>query len=182
MDTFIPPRKMVANPGFLRQRENSLERIPGEKIDPPVLNIIQNLSRLPYCFSIQSCCGHFIYGDRDLLNTTPLPELTPSEKIEYRVGFMALCLEESPRGKNLYDELSLVPLMDEDYIQFGSAEWFWDLQVNSYVLQVAPERFRNKDKMFVSYPEALHIEQVRNRFLEKMEELLANRALFRITD
>jgi hypothetical protein len=182
MDTFIPPKTMVADPGFYIRRDKLINNIPEDKIDPPVVSIIKGISKLPYAFSLQSCCGHFIYGGKDLLNTDPLPSLPPQEKIIYRTAFIAVCLEDSPQGRSLYDELNLIPQMDEDYIQFGSAEWFWDLQVNSYILQVAPERFRDKDKMYICYPEALHVEQVRNRFLERLEELLINRTIFKVPE
>jgi hypothetical protein len=182
METFIPARPFVPNPGFRHQREIALEKIPGAKIDPPVQNLINHISQLPYCFSLQSCCGHFIYEDKDLLNTDPLPELHPEVKVGFRIGYVALCIDDTPEGRKLYDDLKLQHEMDPDYIQFGSAEWFWNLQVNSYILQVCPERFMNEDKMLVSYPEALHIENVRNRCLENLEELFVNRTLSGIPD
>jgi hypothetical protein len=177
METFIPAKQFVVDSGFIRNRQNLIEDLSVAKIDPPISGVINLIKKIPYCFSIQSCYGHFIYAGKDLLNTDPLPELPPAVKVDYRIAFMALAIEDSSQGRELYDELCLVPQMDGDYIQFGCAEWFWNLYKNSYILQVCPERFRTKDSASVSYPEALHIEKVRNLFVEKLEELFKRRTL-----
>ena len=61
-----------------------------------------------------------------------------------------------------------LPLIDSDYVQFGSADWFWSNQVNSYVLQVEPDRYKHQDTVLLPYKEALFIEKIRNAFFDKM--------------
>ena len=70
------------------------------------------------------------------------------------------------------EALSNIKLADPENIQFCSAEWFWKRQVNSYALQVQPDRFKDKDRAFLDYKEALHIEKVRNTFFVQLQELL----------
>jgi hypothetical protein len=172
MNTFTALKPFTINTGFSRQREVSHYNFSKVQIDPPVNNLLYMIKKLPYCYSIQSCCGHFVYGNKDLINTDKLPELPPDERIEYRIAYLAFCIEDSREGKIFFNELKKIPELDEDYIQFGCAEWFWNMQPNSYILQVEPERFSDMDKILVSYPEAVHIELVRNKFIEYLEELL----------
>jgi hypothetical protein len=65
--------------------------------------------------------------------------------------------------------------IDPEYVQFGCAEWFWERQVNSYVLQVEPERYKMRDKVGVSFQEALHIERVRDRFFHELRKMVHER-------
>jgi hypothetical protein len=62
--------------------------------------------------------------------------------------------------------------VDPQYIQFGSADWFWERQLNSYALQVEPEEHMTLDKCRIDYLEALHVEQVRNRLFDELTRLL----------
>jgi hypothetical protein len=95
--------------------------------------------------------------------------------VEYRIAYIALCIEESSSGKALFDDFRGIPETEPDYIQFGCAEWFWKRQVNSYALQVEPRRYMTKDKVRVGYKEALDIERVRNRFFDQLNKLLQAR-------
>jgi len=56
-------------------------------------------------------------------------------------------------------------------VQFCCADWFWKRQVNSYALQVEPERYKTKDKITINFQEALHIENVRNEFFRRIEKI-----------
>lgn len=71
---------------------------------------------------------------RLILAALPLSD-TVSE-VEYRIAYLALCIENSAPGRMLYDSLQAIPAINPQNIQFGSAHWFWERQVNSYVLQV----------------------------------------------
>jgi len=62
-----------------------------------------------------------------------------------------------------------------DNTQFCCAEWFWERQVNSYALQVEPDRFKAQDTAIVGYEEALTLEKRRNEFFIQLKELLDNR-------
>lgn len=53
-----------------------------------------------------------------------------------------------------------------------SAGWFWRRQVNSYALQVEPDRFKHKDIAILGYKEALYFESVRNKFINKLVKLV----------
>jgi len=68
----------------------------------------------------------------------------------------------------------MLPQIDCKYIQFGCADWFWERQINSYTLQVEPERYSTKDRVFIDYKEALYIENIRNKFFKKMEDIIHN--------
>ena len=65
-----------------------------------------------------------------------------------------------------------ITLIDPENIQFCCADWFWKKQVNSYVLQVEPDRFKHEDRAILDFKEALKIEKVRNKFFIHLENLL----------
>ena len=91
--------------------------------------------------------------------------------VTYRIAYVALCIENSSEGKELLEKLRTIPTADSEYVQFGSAEWFWAKQVNSYVLQVEPERFKHEDQATIGYKEALHIQEVRDNFFSDLRKL-----------
>ena len=61
---------------------------------------------------------------------------------------------------------------DPDYVQLGSADWFWDRHVNSYALQVEPARFMCMDEAVLDHVEALRVQERRDRFFQDLAELL----------
>lgn len=135
--------------------------------------MIKKISTIKYCFTLQSCYGHFLYkGQPNFRNTDDLPVTSTIDRIDYRIAYLAICIRNSNEGKKLLGELSKIPLIEPGYIQFGCAEWFWERQNNSYVLQVEPERFAEKDKISIGYEEALLIEKTRNRFFTHLEEII----------
>ena len=67
-----------------------------------------------------------------------------------------------------------IPGLDKENIQFCSAEWFWERQINSYALQVEPNRFKHKDRAIIGYKESLQIEKIRDAFFARLEEILMN--------
>ena len=105
-------------------------------------------------------------------NIESLPALDIGTAIDYKIAYIALCIENSESGRNLLDNLREITNTDTKYIQFGSAEWFWNKQVNSYALQVEPLRYQNKDRITIDYREALHIEKVRNRFWDEIRIII----------
>ena len=72
------------------------------------------------------------------------------------------------------EALQEITAIDPENIQFCSAEWFWERQINSYALQVEPDRFKHKDKAIIEYKESLYIEKIRNEFFLRLDELLKN--------
>jgi hypothetical protein len=172
METFCKVKPFIDNPGFHRQRESSLRKLNIQSIDVPIREVIRAFSKADCCFTLQSCYGHFIYEyQTDIKNTEPLPQIDRFITVEYRIAYLALCIENSRHGEELVAALLEIPKLDTDYIQFGCADWFWRRQVNSYVLQVEPGRFQDKDNIQIDYQEAVHIQEVRNQFWIVMENL-----------
>jgi len=174
METFTNSKVFVNNPDFRLKRIKSINHLNYNAIDEPIQDIIRDISKLTYCFTLQSCYGHFVYEDqRNQHNIVPLPTSPISGEIEYRIAYLAFCLENNEEGKDFLKKLESLTLIDEKYIQSGSAEWFWQRQVNSFVLQVEPERFKYQDKATVEYEEALHLEKIKNTFFIELRKLIS---------
>ena len=173
LETFTEPKELVENPHYQDQRQKSLADLNNGMIDVPIIGLINDFSRLPYCFTIQSCYGHFIHNNqKDSHNYEPLPISDTIEIVEYRIAYICLCIENSDLGRGLLEALIEITAIDPENIQFCCAEWFWKRQVNSYALQVQPDRFRHDDIAILDYREALHIEKIRNEFFVQLQELL----------
>lgn len=138
---------------------------------------------MPYCFTLQSCYGHFLYENHqeDPYNIDPLPATGLIARVEYRIAYVAFCLENNDSGRVLLYALGGLPAIDLENIQFCSADWFWERQVNSYALQVEPRRFRHEDTAVLSYEEALSVEQTRNSFFVSLKKLLEKLNLYFLT-
>ncbi len=144
-------------------------------IDRPIIEIVTAFNKLPYCFTLQSCYGHFIYnGQKDIHSLEPLPVTDTITKVEYRIAYISFCIENNTSGRGLIKTLRKITGIDQKNSQFCCAEWFWKRQVNSYVLQVEPDRFKTKDTVILEYQEALYIETIRNEFFFRLGELLRN--------
>jgi hypothetical protein len=164
---------MIDNPLYEEQREKVSGQLDLSTIDSPVVEMIRDFSKLPYCFTLQSCWGHFLCEDKkDERNVDPLPSSGAISSVEYRIAYVCLCIQNSDRGKLLLEDLRGLPSIDTDFVQFGCAEWFWERHVNSYVLQVEPLRHRTKDKVVIGFKEALHVEKVRNKFFSVLEQMV----------
>ncbi|GAH03659.1 unnamed protein product, partial [marine sediment metagenome] len=152
--------------------QESLTSLDLNTIDAPIIEIIDGFSKLPYCFTLQSCYGHFLHKNQENpKNIEPLPISDSIARVKYRIAYIALCIQNSDLGRVLFQHLRRIPVIDPEYIQFGCAEWFWKRQVNSYVLQIEPKRYITKDTGSVSYQEALHIEMVRNEFFNGLKKI-----------
>jgi hypothetical protein len=173
METFTDLKDFVHNPNFVRQRHEMLSSLNLEDIDAPLVGLVRDLARLTYCFSLQCCYGHFLYaGQRDPRHIERLPLGAALKEVDYRIAYLAVCLQDNRAGRVLFQELSQLQAIDPEYIQFGCADWFWEQQVNSFALQVEPERFKHQDRALVEYKEALHIEKVRDEFFERLWPLI----------
>jgi hypothetical protein len=175
LKTFIELKEFEENPHYQVQRQKSLCGLTDDMIDVPLIDLINGFNKLPYCFTLQSCYGHFVYNDqKDPYNLEPLPVKDTIAKVEYRIAYIAFCIENSASGKGLFEDLKEITTIDPENVQFCCSEWFWKRQVNSYTLQVEPDRFKRKDKAILDYREALYIEKVRNEFFVRLDELLEN--------
>jgi hypothetical protein len=121
---------------------------------------------------LQSCFGHFVHAlQTDPRNLQRLPAREVSQ-VEYRIAYLALCIEDSAPGHRLRTLLEGVPLVAPGYIQFGSPQWFWERQVNSYALQVEPDMLKDKDVATIGYQEALRVQDVRDLFFQRITEVV----------
>ena len=172
METFTKPKKLVENPYYQDQRQTSLTNLSDEVIDAPIIDLIKGFNKLSYCFTMQSCYGHFVYDDqKDPYNFEPLPISDIIDRVEYRIAYICLCIENSDSGRGLLKALNEITAIDPENIQFCCADWFWNKQVNSYALQVQPDRFKHKDSAMLDYREALQIEKIRNEFFIQLREI-----------
>lgn len=172
METFAEPWEFEKNPRYLQDREEALASLDYRDVDQPIAELIKDYNALPQCFTVQCCYGHFICGPGQ--NPHNLDRLPPryAGHVYYRIAYIAFCLEDSERGRELRKSLALVPAFDPDYVQFGSAEWFRERYCNFYALQVEPARHMTRDQCVVELPEALHIEITRDLFFTKLAEVL----------
>jgi len=126
METFTELKDFANNPHYHKQRQEALNKIDIDTIDTPIIPIIEGFSKLPYCFTLQSCYGHFLHQhQKNPKNIEPLPISESITRVEYRITYIALCLQNSESGRRLFHDLSKIPEIDPEYIQFGCAEWFW---------------------------------------------------------
>jgi hypothetical protein len=179
METYHKPREFVFNPVYRKNWADAVKSIPLNDIDLPIKKLVQNISKLEHCYTQQCCYGHFIHeGQPDPLGINRLAKFSQTTEIKYHIAYMAFCIENSDSGRNLIKNLknlkNLVDI-DRDYIQFLSADWFWDQTVNSYQIQVEPERFKREDRAVVSIDEALHLEKIRDKLYSGLEDIFINR-------
>jgi len=177
LETFVEAKDLVSDPYFHNQRQKALSDLRQATIDEPIVDLITRFANLPYCFTLQSCFGHFLLDDQsDPHNIETLPRVDQEIDVQYRIAYIAVCVQDNQPGRLLLDDLRELCLLDPQNIQYGCAEWFWERQVNSYVVQVEPERHKTKDRCVISYQEALHLEGVRKRFFDKLKLLLKKRS------
>jgi hypothetical protein len=173
LETFTELKKLSENPNYQFQKQKILYDLNDDMIDKPIIGIINGFNSLTFCFTLQSCYGHFVYdGQKDPHNLDPLPANGIITKVEYRIAYIALCIENSSSGRELFAALNEITDIDPENIQFGCAEWFWKKQINSYALQVEPDRFKFQDTATLDFKEALHIENIRNTFFVRLYKLL----------
>ncbi len=91
METFTEPKELVKNQHYQNQRQRSLAVLNDDMIDAPIIDLINGFNKLPYCFTLQSCYGHFIYnGQNDSHNLESLPDTDTVARIEYRIAYQNL--------------------------------------------------------------------------------------------
>jgi hypothetical protein len=173
METFTELKVLLENPHFQEQKKMALCELTDDMIDMPIVSLIKGFNNLPYCYTLQCCYGHFVYnGQNNTYNLDPLPAKEIITKVEYRIAYIAFCIENNASGQGMFEALKGITDIDPKNIQFCCAEWFWNRQINSYVLQVEPDRFKHQDTAILDFKEAIHIEKVRNTLLIRLNELL----------
>ncbi len=171
METFAPPRDLVTDPRFGRNREQAEATLTLDVIDSPIRDVISAFNALPHCYTLQSCYGHFLHAaQRDPHSLLSLPA-GDIGTVEYRIAYIIFCVEKSAAGGRLTACLRRVTEIDPAYVQFGSPDWFRERLLNTYALQVEPERFRDRDVAIIEYPEALHVQEIRGHFFGRLREV-----------
>jgi len=174
VETFTDEKPLTSSPSYDSERRKALEDLENEisngSIDAPTMDIVEQFTRMPYCYTLQSCWGHFMVKHCvDDRNIRRVAEIGPKgDSLHYRIAYIALCIQNSSEGRALLADMKATPQVDPEFIQFGCADWFWETCVNSYVLQVSPLRNAHEDHFDVSIDEALRIEQARDRFYERL--------------
>ncbi len=174
METYSEPKELLENPSFQEQRDKSLAGLSDDMIDGPIVDLINDLNRMPFCFTMQCCYGHFVHNESTDKHTLErLPVTDTIGKVEYRIAYICFCVENSSAGRGFLKILKGITDIDPDYIQLCSAEWFWERHVNTYALQVEPDRFKNQDTAELEYEEALHVEKIRDEFFARLRSSIS---------
>ena len=173
METYVEAKSLIENPSFNKHRKMALGGLSFDVIDKPIVEIVNKITSISYCFTLQSCYGHFLYvGQNDPHNLEPVSLNAQDQDVEYRIAYLAICVENNTRGRELLEDISKIPSIDQKNIRYGSAEWFWERQINSFVVQVEPERFKWQDRCVVGYTEAIKLEEVRSLFWQEINEIV----------
>ena len=176
METFTEPRALVRHQTYAADRLAALDGLDLSGVDPPVVDIVEAFLPLSYCFTLQCCYGHFLTAPGQDEHSLEAVSEGGANSVRYRIAYVALCVEDTNRGRALLERLSRVPEIEPAYVQFGCADWFWDQWPNSYTLQVEPAAHRFKDQVVLTAGEAMQTQRARDRFFEELRRLLAEEA------
>jgi hypothetical protein len=115
----------------------------------------------------------------DTENLVPLSRYRGKiETVTYRLAYLAICLQNNIRGREMYSDLEELAAENPDYIQFGSAGWFWERMVNTYCIQLEPDRFKTDDSWVIGVEEALDIEALRKDFFKRLADILHKHRIY----
>ena len=177
METFTSPKPFKPHPEFATERAMALQRLEElirlAEPDPPLITLLLQFMQIPFCFTLQSCYGQFVYnqspGDRNLAPVSSFPDGV--QYLRYRLAYMVFCIEDKVQGHALYGDLESMTDIDPLYIQFGSADWFWDMTPNTYVIQLEPLEGASQDSVVMKRDEATHLERLRYHFFVRLGEI-----------
>jgi hypothetical protein len=176
METFEEAGPLTDDPSYDTERRTALKELHAAMddgaIDPPLTGLLREFSQIPYCFTLQSCYGHCVHERQpDLHNLEPLEGYADAiDDVLYRIAYIAVCIQNSKAGLALQHDLQGVAGIDPAYVQFGSAGWFRERHINTYVMQVEPERCKLQDTCRAGIDEALRLEHIRDRFFRELLE------------
>ena len=171
METFANAGKLTRDPCYLLNKERQVSKIKTDEIDVPLRRFIREFNRIPHAYTLQCCWGHFLRGyPKNPVIQDELPERTGHEKVVYQIAYLAFCVQNCAPGKRLLEKMEQTVALDPNFVQFGSARWFRQQQVNSYVLQVVPERFKFCDRCSLEYKEARKIQKLKKAFFNDMNQ------------
>lgn len=172
MQTYTKARPIEDNPDFETQRDAARAALEISAVDEPMVPLVEALNRLPHCFTLQCCFGHFLAeGESDTRTLEPPPPMG-KQSMEYRLAYVAFCVSGDDPGRAFLDAVRDLRELDPKYIQVCSADWFWDRQVNSYAIQVSPKRMRKLDAMTLDGKEIRHVSHVRTQLWRRFAALV----------
>ncbi len=178
METFVESRDFVPDRHFEVDREKALRQLSLSEIDRPIIDLIQAFTNMTWCFTLQCCWGHFVHeGQPDSHGCEPLANYGEDSRIRFQLAYVAVRLKNSSQGRALHDHLRGIVSLDPSNIQFGCAEWFWKQQVNSYVVQMEPDRFKNHDRATIGVKEAMYLQTLRSQMFERLRAVADKHAL-----
>ena len=172
METFGKPREFVEDDGYICARQRAISSLNFDEVDRPIRDIVHGFARLPHCFTLQCCYGHFICDERQDYDSLKAIPAGYAGTVRYRIAYIAFCLENSKPGRKLRESLAAVAAIDPEFIQFGSAGWFWEQWPNSFALQVEPSVSLCEDEVLLASGEARYIQGLRDRFFVALRILL----------
>lgn len=174
MQTFCSEKPLEYNPGFNAKKVRSLKEMSDVDIETPVVEVVNSLNKLPFCFTLQSCFGHFLIEGENISDSFYFPySYTDAKEFLYRISYVAICVDSVPESRRLLTLLrDILNKINTEYLQFGCAEWYWEQYVNSYVIQVQPWNRSNVDSLYVTTEEAQKIRTVRDHFWKIMAATL----------
>lgn len=173
METYTDYKAFVPNPHYGADKQATLDGLDVDLIDFPLIKLVNDINIIPYLFTLQCCHGHFI--GKDGKEIVSFESLDTDDWIEYRLAYIALCIENSTSGRKVRNELMNIPeTIDRDNIQFCSAQWFWEQWLNSYAIQVMPKRFRHLDTAQIERTEARRIAKIRDSLFVLLEDYFAS--------
>jgi hypothetical protein len=184
METFNPARPFTLHPGYVSDREKAQRELAEEilrgSIDPPLLPMIRECIPITHFFTVQCCFGHFVHDmEPDTENLVPPSQYSGKiETVRYRLAYLAICLQNNIRGREMYSDLEEMAADNPDYVQFGSADWFWERMVNTYCIQLEPERLKNRDSEVITLEEALHLETLREDFFTRLTGIVQKHRIY----
>lgn len=179
METYTQAKPMVEDLSYEARRNDSISLLKNElsagNIDPPLIDLLRDISKIPHCYTLQSCYGHFVHDlQTDKNNTEPLKKYKDSiSQVHYRIAYMAFSIQKSVFGRRFHDDLKKVVEIDPEFIQFGSSDWFWKQVVNTYVVQLEPKRSMSLDSVWVDIDEALYMESLREKFFSEIRDIVS---------
>ena len=96
METFTIPRELVHNPRYGDQRNKMLAGLSNDMIDDPIIDIVNGFNRLPCCFTVQCCYGHFThYHQKNPHNFEPIPAAENISSVKYGLAYICFCIDNT---------------------------------------------------------------------------------------
>ena len=95
MQTYTKARPIEDDPDFEARRDAARAALDLPDVDEPMVPLVEELNRLPHCFTLQCCFGHFVAdGETDPRTLAPPPPMG-KKSMEYNLAYVAFCAVRS---------------------------------------------------------------------------------------